>query len=64
MKKTMKDHENFNAEHQHKAGQLEIKDSTQNFNASRMTTRCRASRKSLNEKLTLSQTFLAINSKP
>jgi hypothetical protein len=34
----------------------------QNFNASRMTTRGRASMKSLNEKFKLSQNFLTINS--
>jgi hypothetical protein len=64
MRRTTKDHENFNIEHQHKARQLKIKDSMQNFNASRMITRGRASMKSLNEKLTLSQTFSIINLKP
>ncbi len=62
MRRTMRDHESFNVEHQHRIEWSKSKDSMQNFNASKMTTRGRASMKSLNEKLKLSQTFLIINS--
>jgi hypothetical protein len=53
MKRIMRDHENFNAEHQHRA-RRPMKDSMQNMNASRMMPKGRATMKSLNEKLKLS----------
>jgi hypothetical protein len=48
MRRMTKNHESFNANHQHRIRRLESKDSMQKFNASRMATKGRVSMKSLN----------------